>query len=482
MGFIKQMLKNIAITILTLLVMQIAYADVTSNLFQNSFSSSTPNISNTPLNNSSTLSNNSNVLLNKTVAIVNDKSITLLQLNTETDKIMASIPAAQRYTLSDIQIRRDALQNIIAQSVLLQLAERNNIQISSSEVDAAINNIAAQNGVTVEYLKSNVEASGISFSDYTRQIKEQMMVNRIQQQAIAQQIYVSPKEIQKYISRHKKTFSQEMSSSQDYLLRNITVEIPENVKEKEQLFSLLQKMAIAINNGGLSFEDVAKQFSHAPNAESGGAINQWMPYDSVPSVYKSRVKRLKKGKTTAPFIVDDAIQMVYLEDIKQNKASVVSEINEYYLYAIQVNLTTTMTENAAKNDLERAKIAIDAGDDFKIVAEKHNQNYDFDDGNFGWVSPVEQPPVVPPSVFQQLKKLNINQLSDPFDTGENSWMIVKYTDTRIYDASKEIEEQRALEAIFSEKAQEVYKTWIASMKDNAYIKILEEDLKTEDFY
>jgi len=478
------MFRNILLIVFGLLSVQMIYADITSNLFQNSFSSSNPSIPANSIDKNSidNLSKSSNILLNKTVAIVNAKSITLLQLNREVDKIMASIPLAQRYNLSDIQIRRNALQNIIAQSVLLQLAERNNIQVSASEVDSSINDIATQNGVSVEYLKSNVEASGISFSDYTKQIKDQMMVNRIQQQAIAQQIYVSPKEVQKYISRHQKTFSQDMTSTKDYLLRNITVEIPKDVTEKERLFSLLQKMAIAINNGGLSFEDVAKQFSDAPNADSGGAINQWMSYDSIPSVYKSRVKRLKKDKTTAPFIVDDAIQMVYLEDTKENKASIVSQINEYYLYAIQVNLTPTMTESAAKNDLDRAKFAIDAGDDFKIVAEKHNQNYDYDDGNFGWVSPVEQPPVVPMTVFSQLKKLNLGELSEPFNTGDNSLMIVKYTDTRIYDAHKELEEQRALEAIFSEKAQEVYKTWIASMKDNAYIQILEEDLKTEDFY
>lgn len=61
-------------------------------------------------------------------------------------------------------------------------------------------------------------------------------------------------------------------------------------------------------------------------------------------------------------------------------------------------------------------------------------------------------------------------------------MIIKYTKTKEYDAAEQLKEQKALEAIFSEKAQEIYKTWLTSMKDDAYIEILEDDLKTPELY
>ena len=61
-------------------------------------------------------------------------------------------------------------------------------------------------------------------------------------------------------------------------------------------------------------------------------------------------------------------------------------------------------------------------------------------------------------------------------------MIIKYTKTKVYDATEELKKQKALEAIYSEKAQQIYKTWITSMKDDAYINVLEPDLKTPELY
>lgn len=60
-------------------------------------------------------------------------------------------------------------------------------------------------------------------------------------------------------------------------------------------------------------------------------------------------------------------------------------------------------------------------------------------------------------------------------------MIIKYTKTKIHNAADQLMEQKALNNLL-EKAQEIYKTWIASMKDDAYVEILEPDLKTPDLY
>lgn len=73
-------------------------------------------------------------------------------------------------------------------------------------------------------------------------------------------------------------------------------------------------------------------------------------------------------------------------------------------------------------------------------------------------------------------------MSEPFQADGRTWMIIKYTKTKEYDAAEQLKEQKALEAIFSEKAQKIYKTWLTSMKDDAYIEILEDDLKTPELY
>ncbi|MDE5014614.1 SurA N-terminal domain-containing protein, partial [Francisella tularensis subsp. holarctica] len=83
------------------------------------------------------------------------------------------------------KLKRQALQDLISQSVLLQLAERHNIMISNQQLDSAIQDLAAKNGVSVESLKLNVEAAGMSFDRYKKRIRDQLMISQLQQQAIA---------------------------------------------------------------------------------------------------------------------------------------------------------------------------------------------------------------------------------------------------------------------------------------------------------
>lgn len=185
------MIKKIVIFItLTIGIIGTSYTDVTSNLFQNSFDSSIDSQKPKPTSPNS----NKKEFLNKTVAIVNNKAITDLELEREVSKLKASNPNPQ-FNQNPLDIKRQALQDLISQDVLLQLAEQNNINVSQQQTEAAIKDIAAKNGVSLDSLKLNIEASGMSFDKYKERIHDQLMISQLQQRAISQQVYVSPEEI-----------------------------------------------------------------------------------------------------------------------------------------------------------------------------------------------------------------------------------------------------------------------------------------------
>ncbi|AIT09159.1 peptidylprolyl isomerase [Candidatus Francisella endociliophora] len=453
------------------------YADVTSSLFQNSFNTDLSSAQNIPAQTSS----NKEQLLNKTVAIVNSKPITSFELDQEVAKLQASQPNTN-FNSDPLEIKRQALQDLIAQSVLIQLAEQNNIMISPLQVDAAIKDIAAKNGVSVESLKLNIEGAGMSFDSYKKRIKDQLMVNQLQQQAISQQVYVSPEEIQKYIQKHKKQFDKEMAPVRLYSLRNLIVTLPDSKKARQKKIDLYKKLAIAVNKGYIDFTELAKQFSQAPNSASGGLLSQNIKFDAIRDIYKDHVKGLKQHQVSKPFLIKNTLQMVYIDNLNEQAPMLSKKITKYYVYAIEIKLDGSMTEEGAKNSLDRAKLAIESGQDFSKVAEKYNQDYDHPDGDFKWVSQLDSPPSLPPAAFAQLNQLKKGELSEPFQADSKTWMIMKYTKVKKFDAAEQLKEQKALEAIFAEKAQEVYKTWLTSMKDDAYIEILENDLKTPELY
>ena len=469
-------MKKLTIIISLVLMLTNAYSDISPAMFQSSFDSGIDATSPVSINTS-----DKKYLVNKTVAIVNSKPITSFELDQEVAKLEAMHPNST-FNTDPLKLKRQALQDLISQSVLLQLAERNNITISNQQLDTAIQDIAAKNGVSMGSLKLNIEAAGMSFDSYKKRIRDQLMISQLQQQAIAQQVYVFPEEIQKYIKKHQKQFDREMAPIKLYTLKNLIVALPDSKKVRQKKIDLFKKLALAINDGGIDFSEVVKQFSQASNAISGGIVSQQVKLDSIPEIYKKYVKGLKNHQVSQPFIVNHTLQMIYIDNLDEKAPILSKKMTKYYVYAIEIKLNGSMTEEGAKSSLERARLTIESGQEFTKVAMKYNQDYNHPNGKFSWVSELDSPPSLPPAAFAQIKQLKENELSEPFQADGKTWMIIKYTKTKEYDATEQLKEQKALEAIFSEKAQEIYKTWLTSMKDNAYIEILEEDLKTSELY
>lgn len=156
-------MKKLMTIFLLMLMLTNAYSDISSSMFQNAFNSGIDATSPVSMNVS-----DKKYLVNKTVAIVNSRPITSFELDQELAKLEAMQPNSA-FNTDPLKLKRQALQDLISQSVLLQLAERNNIMISNQQLDSAIQDIAAKNGVSVESLKLNVEAAGMSFDSYKKE-------------------------------------------------------------------------------------------------------------------------------------------------------------------------------------------------------------------------------------------------------------------------------------------------------------------------
>lgn len=150
------------------------------------------------------------------------------------------------------------------------------------------------------------------------------MISQLQQQAIAQQVYVSPEEIQKYIKKHQKEFDREMSPVKLYTLKNLIVALPDSKKARQKKIDLFKKLALAVNDGSIDFSEIVKQFSQAPNAVSGGIVSQQVKFDSIPDIYKEYIKELKNHQVSQPFIVNHTLQMIYIYNIDE-KAPILSK-------------------------------------------------------------------------------------------------------------------------------------------------------------
>ncbi len=133
------------------------------------------------------------VQLDRVVAVVNDEVVLASELRRATDRhpmlreAMSQLPAGAPASQVQ-QTRREVESAVLDELIHIVLvrgeAEKLDIKVSEPELQTALANIAANNNLTVEALKKQVEASDEfdSWQEYTGELRDQIMSLRVSQQ------------------------------------------------------------------------------------------------------------------------------------------------------------------------------------------------------------------------------------------------------------------------------------------------------------
>ena len=63
-------------------------------------------------------------------------------------------------------------------AIILQMGEKAGLQVSDQQLDQAIQNIAAQNRMSVDQLRSRLAYDGMNYNDYRAQIRKEMLISK----------------------------------------------------------------------------------------------------------------------------------------------------------------------------------------------------------------------------------------------------------------------------------------------------------------
>ena len=111
------------------------------------------------------------------VAVVNQEPIT----HTEVDKRVSRIQeGAQGSRLpSPDELRRQVLDALIDEKVQLSYARNMGMNVGDAELDSAIENIAAQNQLSLAELRQRMAVDGLDYDRYRTSLREQILVQRL---------------------------------------------------------------------------------------------------------------------------------------------------------------------------------------------------------------------------------------------------------------------------------------------------------------
>ncbi len=398
--------------------------------------------------------------LDKVVAIVNNDVITESHLDAQVNIVAHQLKREGKPVPAKAVLDKQVLEHMIDQMLQLQEAKKLGVSVEPSAVNDAINNIAKQNKLTLGEFHKALEADGLNYSTYRKDIRNQLTMQQVQQQAVSSQINISKQEVDNYL---KSIGTQKMP---EFNIKNIFINIPEapTPTELDAATQKAQNLVGSLRNGA-DFSQMAIAESDGPNALQGGDLG-WRKAAQLPPKFVAQLSHMKKGEITDPMKLPSGYMIIKLMDKRMVDEK--HYITQTHARHILLKTNAIVTDAKAKAELEKIRVKVEKGDDFAKMAKKYSQGPSGPNGgDLGWVSPGE---LVPP--FEAaMNKLKPGQVSQPVKT-QFGWHLIQVEARRKQDVTKAVQENQIRQMIYQRQFEEGVRSWISQLRQEAYIKNL----------
>ncbi len=400
-------------------------------------------------------------LLNDIVAVVNDEVIVRTELEqgvklaqTQLQEQGKPVPARQK-------LERQVLEQLIQKHLQLQQAKKLGIEISEAELTKALSNIAARNGLTLEQLQQVLEESGMRFEAFREDTRTQMLIARLQAQAVVKNIQVTNPEIDRLLKRE----GNKLIERKAVKLSHILIAVSETASEKtiEKARKKAQRLVKKLR-AGADFAEVARQESDGQRAAEGGDLG-WFEMAAVPSLVEKLVYELDKGEISDPLRSPSGFHIIKLTDLKTKAPAVVTQTHARH---ILIRTNEVVSDSDAKARLNRLRMRLLGGGDFATLARANSDDTGsaLKGGDLGWLSPGD----TVPEFEKAMDALALKEISKPFKTSFG-WHIVQVLERRRQDTTEELLRLKAKEVLRERKAEKALAEWRQRLRDEAYVEI-----------
>lgn len=246
--------------------------------------------------------------LDKIAAVVNDDIILMSAVNQKTETFMRQIQPQidAGATPPPVEmIQKNILDQLITESIQIQLAEKNNIIVDSDNINAAINSLAQQNNVSFNEFILSLREQGISYGQFREDIRKEIMVQRIQQQMVSRRISMTPVEVERYQAMLAKQSGAPLSTESqviempEYNVQHILLKV-EDESQAAALKAELEAIRKQIN-AGEDFSVMAKKFSQDPGSAIKGGDLGWVIQGIMVANFEQQMMTATVGEISPVF-------------------------------------------------------------------------------------------------------------------------------------------------------------------------------------
>jgi peptidyl-prolyl cis-trans isomerase SurA len=160
------------------------------------------------------------------VAVVNSEPITNNEVRTRMLRFEQQLAQQGSAMPPRAQLAREVLERLITEKAQLQVARETGVRADDALVDAAEQNIARQNSVTLAELRRRMAAEGIDVGQFREDLRNQIMLQRLRDRELDQRVKVTDLDIEQYLREQEQDGAGDPALT-ELNLAHILVAVPE---------------------------------------------------------------------------------------------------------------------------------------------------------------------------------------------------------------------------------------------------------------
>ncbi len=401
------------------------------------------------------------------VVVVNQELVTAAEIDQRIDRARDGATRASQALPPELELRRQVTDSLIEERVIITYAREAGLKIEEPELDRAVQNVAAQNQLTLAQLRSRLREDGIDYVRFRANLRDQMLVERIREREVYQRIRITDADVDRAVDKQRG----EAQADAELNIAQILVTLPDRADEATvNARRARAEAALARVRGGEAFSAVALQVSEDGNRERGGEIGA-RPASRLPDLFIEATRALTPGQV-APAVVRSGAGFHVLKLIERREGAAL-RITQTRARHILLRTSERLSAEVASRRLAEFKRQIETkAANFEDLAKQHSEDSSAAaGGELGWASPGQ----FVPEFEDAMNKLTPGGITPPVVSrfGVHLIQVLERRDVAL--ETKQLREQ-ARNVLREQKFEEAYAEWAKDLRAKAYIEMREPPL------
>ena len=416
-------------------------------------------------------SSSQNQLIDGVIAIVNDTPILRSQLDRAVAQASAQLQAQNKPVPPAQQLYPQVLDQLITKQIQLDIIKRQGLQAEENAVNAALTNLAQQNGVAslAEFQqKLDAQRAG-SYQALRQKVSEDLAIQTLQQQQLASRIKISDQDVDNFLK------SPESNALEKSQYRTLHIRVPFEAdaagktsdKQKKQALTVATQIAKNLQAENANIEQIMTDAQTNYNAQIQGGDMGYHVAAELPTELSKNITALEVGQVTNPIATAEGYNVIKLVDKRGGQQKI---IDQWHTRHILISPSTALPADMAKQQIDTIYEKLRQGEDFATLASTYSKDPGSasNGGDLGWVSEGD----MVPSFEAMMKKTSVNDYSVPFQS-QFGWHILKVDEKRQKDVSDVYRKNMAREILYQRMAPQALDDWMQDLRAQAYVKIMQ---------